>query len=129
MGDENDLVIVGYPLAVILYKPPNPIPPDKMQLLTVLDLLAPYKDGFVLALARHRLIPDLRAAGAEVIVVDPDANHYSAISRDAKNEDLVALLDRRVEEHRSELAIAQAGRDRSQGDGGGESGDGEASST
>lgn len=133
MGDENDFVIVGHPWAVILYKPPKPLPPDKEQLLTVIDFLGPYKDGFALALCRHRKIPELRAAGAEIIVIDPDANHYTMLSRTMKNADLVALIDKRVDEHRSDLAVARAGRDREQGgsgdDDGGDGGDGQASST
>jgi hypothetical protein len=109
---ENDLVIVGNQRAVVLYKPPASISEENEQLLTVIDVIGPYKDGFVLAFCRHRQIPELRAAGAEVIVVDADANHYAVVTEQADQEQVLALLDRRVEQHESDLAIAEAGRDR-----------------
>ncbi|MGC4086836.1 MAG: hypothetical protein QM756_02845 [Polyangiaceae bacterium] len=109
---DNDLVIVGHQRAVVLYKPPASIANDKIQLLTVIDVLAPHKDGFVLATCRHRQIPLLREAGAEVIVVDADANHYTMQAQEASEPAMVALLDCRLEEHQSEMALAEAGKDR-----------------
>ena len=118
---ENDLVIVGHPMAVVLYKPPNPIPPDKLQIMTVITVLGPHDDGFVLAILRHDEIPELREAGAEIIVLDADANRFAVRAQESSKDELEQFVAERVQEHNSEIAVAENARDRQRGSDGGSS--------
>jgi hypothetical protein len=111
----NDAVIVGPPRCMILFKPPANPAPEHRQLLNAVDIVGTYKDGYFLATASQSKLSRLRDAGAEVIVLDADANHFIAETKDLSEGQYVAMVDERVDEARSELAIADRGRDRGTG--------------
>jgi hypothetical protein len=109
--NDNDIVIVGPPMAVALYLPPDPLPDEHRRLLFNVDVIGQHNE-FMLITCRQPKIAALRAAGGEVIVVDADANVYANRVQDSSEEELIAFLDERVQESREDLRIADAGRER-----------------
>ncbi len=108
---DNEIVIVGPPMAVALYKPPDPMPDEHRRLLINVDVIG-HHDDFLVITCRQPKIAALRAAGGEVVVVDPDANVYVSRAQGSSEEELIAFLDERVQESREDLRIADAGRER-----------------
>src|SRR5215207_5101292 len=89
---DNDIVIVGPPMAVALYRPPDPMPDEHRRLLLNVDLIGNHED-FLLITCRQAKIAELRAAGGELIVVDPDANVFANRVQESSEADLLAFLD------------------------------------
>jgi hypothetical protein len=108
---DNDIVIVGPPMAVALYRAPNPLPDEHRRLLLNVDVIG-HHDDFLVITCRQPKIAALRAAGAEVVVLEPDANHYANRVEGSSEGDLLAFIDERVTESREDLKIADAGRER-----------------
>jgi hypothetical protein len=111
---ENEIVIVGPPRAVALVRPPDPVPPEQARTFTGVDILAPYKDGYLLVACRLSELPRLREAGAEVLVVEADANAYADRVETLGEQELVAFIDQRAHEARQNLQVADVGRARDQ---------------
>jgi hypothetical protein len=110
--DDDHVIILGPPRSVILVKVPNPMPEAHRRLLTTIDIVSPYDDEHFLATCRTERIAELRAAGAEVIVLEADSNRYAERVDAGTEATLVAFIDERKVEARDELMVAERGRDR-----------------
>ncbi len=112
---DNDIVILGAPMSVVLYKPPDPMPPEHRRLLINVDVIGAH-DDFMMITCRQPMLARLRAAEAEVIMLFVDANHYANRVENSSEPELRSLFDDRIEEAREGLRIAAAGRERDQQD-------------
>ena len=108
---QNDAVIVGPPRCMILFKRPADPKPEHLKLLSTVDIVGTYKDGYFLATCSQAKISQLRDADAEVIVLDADANDFIAKTKDLSEQQYLAMVDNRVDEMKTEFAIANRGRD------------------
>jgi hypothetical protein len=107
-SNENEHVIVGPPRAMILFKPPAAVREGERQLITTVDIIGKYRDGYFLATCSQKKLVSLRAAGAEVLVLDPDANHFAAQTEVLDDDAQIAMIETRIAEARAELAVANA---------------------
>ena len=82
------MVLVGFP---------DPFPSDEKQrsALLVVDEHGAYKDGLVLGTVSPEAIAGLRAAGAEVFVIDDNSNVYLANTAGMSADERVAYIDER----------------------------------
>ena len=90
---------------------PDPVPPEHRRMFGSLDIIGIH-DDFFLVMCRQRKITKLREAGAEVIMLDPDANHYMGRVSPGGEQELLAFIDERRDKGREDLRIADRGRER-----------------
>jgi hypothetical protein len=109
---DNEHVVVGYLKVVALLKrpPPGSLSGEQEQRLAELDYLGQHRDGFVVVQVQQNLIPELRDMGAEVIVIAEHPNEYVAMLDTLDPSEMIAQLDQRVTDSRTDLALAEAGR-------------------
>lgn len=108
---DNEHVIAGSTKVVALVRAPSPMPEKKedRQLFVSLVPVGNHK-GAMVAIVQKKLIPRMRALGAEITVIDDDPNAYALrVESAASAEDLVASVEERLKQARDDMAIAQAG--------------------
>lgn len=108
-GGGNEHVIAGSRHVVCLVKPPASLDAAGTHLVANLDRIGLHPDGPIVQVTPETL-SQLRRLGAEVLVIDADANDYAARVRDAESpQALIASIDERLEAAREDLKIARAG--------------------
>ena len=109
---EGEFVIVGPPRAMILYKDPAEVREEDRRLIAAVDIVGVWENGYFLATCSKAKIPRLRDAGAEVIVLDPDANRYAAMVHRLPEAEVKTMIAQRQAQAEHDLRLAELGRDR-----------------
>lgn len=109
---DNDIVILAPPMSVVLCIPPPSIEDEHRQTLINVDQIGVHNDEAMIITCRQGKLAQLRAAGAEVIMLEPDANHWANRVESMSEAEIDAFVDERIEETREDLRLADAGRER-----------------
>ncbi len=102
-GRLPDVYLLTVPKAMVLVTIPKPSTPELTRAFVSLDLIGVHREGELITRLSPEDVVQLRAQGAEVLVLDIDASGYAAKTNAMTDAERIQHIDRRIELARREL--------------------------